>query len=174
MVVVFIVMIILFLRNFLQIETVIHSAGIAGPLISVFLYAILSLTPIPSDPISVLNGAIFGPFWGTIISWMGNNLAATVEYFIGEGIGQIADFEKNRKKLPFGLGKFPADSYWFLILARAIPGYGGKIVSVVGGIYKVSFWKYFWTAAVSNLLGSIAYSFGGYGLVKLLWSPSTR
>lgn len=171
-VVVCIVAIVYLTQNFFKVETVVKSAGAAGPLFSVLLYGILSLTPIPSDPLSVLNGAIFGPFWGTFYSWMGNNLAASIEYFIGKGIGEITDFEKNKKKLPFGLGKFPADSYLFLIFARAIPGYGGKIVSVVGGMYKVPFWKYFWTAAISNLLGSIAYSFGGYGLVKLLWSPA--
>ncbi len=173
-IVVCIVGILYFANNFLKVETLVRQAGIAGPLISIFLYGLLSLTPIPSDPLSVLNGALFGPVWGIIISWMGNNLAATVEYFIGKGVGEISDFEKKKKNLPWGLNRFPADSYWFLILARAIPGYGGKIVSVVGGIYKVPFWKYLWTAIAANLLGSIAYALSGYGLLKLLWSPATR
>jgi uncharacterized membrane protein YdjX (TVP38/TMEM64 family) len=96
---------------------------------------------------------------------MGNNLAAVIEYFIGMGLGKIADFEKQRSKLPFGLGKFPADSVWFLICARFVPSFGGKIVSITGGVYKVPFGKYLWTAMVSNIFGSIVLALGGYSLL---------
>lgn len=108
-----------------KIQSLIHSVGIAGPLVSILLYAVLSVTPIPSDPLTIINGAVFGPLFGILISWLGNNLAAMVEYYIGEGIGEISDFEKQRKRLPFGLGKFPADSPWFLIFGRFVPQFGG-------------------------------------------------
>ncbi len=154
-----------FRKDFQAIEEKIPTTGVAGPLFSILLMGILSATPIPTDPIVIFNGAIFGPVVGVLVSWMGNNLAAVIEYFIGKGIGQIADFDKNRKRLPFGLDKFPADSAIFLICGRFIPQIGGKVVSLTGGVYHVPFWRYLWTAVVSNLFGSVLLAVGGYQLL---------
>ena len=144
-----------------------HKLGLFGPLLSILLYAILSASPIPSDPLTFINGAVFGPIWGSLISWTGNMVAAMIEYVIGAKIATFTDFKDKRNTLPFGLSKFPADSIWFLMFGRFIPEFGGKIVSLVGGLYHVPLWRYFWTAAIATLLGSILFASTGYGLVRL-------
>jgi len=163
-----IILIIVFAKDIKNIEQHIPKTGIAGPLFSILLMGILSATPIPTDPIVILNGAIFGPWIGVLVSWMGNNLAAVIEYFIGRGVGQITDFEKVKSKLPFGLSRFPADSVWFLLFGRLIPQFGSKIVSLAGGFYHVPFPRYLWTAALSNIFGSVLLAIGGYSLLHLL------
>ncbi len=163
-----IVLIIVFKNDIKYVEKMIPSMGLLGPLLSILLMGILSATPIPTDPIVILNGAIFGPWIGVLISWMGNNLASVIEYFIGRGLGEIADFDKIKKKLPFGLSRFPADSIWFLLLGRLIPQFGGKIVSLTGGFYRVPVVRYLWTAFLSNLLGSILLAYGSYSLLHSL------
>ncbi len=163
-----IALIIYFRNDFKTIEKIIPTTGIAGPLFSILLMGVLSATPIPTDPIVILNGAIFGPFIGVLVSWMGNNLAAIIEYFIGQGIARIADFDKKRHSLPFGLGDFPADSAWYLICGRFVPQFGGKVVSISSGMYHVNFWKYLWTSVVSNLVGSVLLAVGGYSILHNL------
>ncbi len=163
-----IALLIFFQKDFKEIEKIIPKAGVAGPIFSIILMGILSATPIPTDPIVILNGALFGPFMGILISWMGNNLAAIIEYFIGKGLAQIADFDKQRHNLPFGLGNFPADSAWYLICGRFVPQFGGKVVSVTAGMYHVSFWKYLWTSILSNLFGSVLLAVGGYSVLHKL------
>lgn len=162
-----ILIIILFAKDIRNIERYIPTTGIAGPLFSILLMGILSATPIPTDPIVILNGAIFGPFMGIIVSWAGNNLASIIEYWIGRAIGTFSDFEKQKRKLPFGLDKFPADSPWFLIGGRFIPSFGGKLVSLAGGVYHVNFFRYLWTATIANLIGSIFFAYGGHLLLYL-------
>jgi uncharacterized membrane protein YdjX (TVP38/TMEM64 family) len=120
-----------------MIKTFVVHAGVLAPLVMIALYGLLGASPIPSEPLTLINGALFGPLWGTLIAGTGNLLAAVVEYFIGTGINNVANFEDRKEHLPFGLGRFPADSIWFLLLARFVPGYGPKVVSVVGGVYKV-------------------------------------
>lgn len=161
-----IALLIFFRKDFKTIERFIPTTGVVGPLLSILLMGILSATPIPTDPIVILNGAIFGPFIGILVSWMGNNLAAIIEYFIGKGIGSIAGFDTKRRHLPFGLGNFPVDSPWYLIFGRFVPQFGGKIVSLTSGIYHVPLWKYVWTTAVSNLFGSVILSLGGYSILR--------
>lgn len=161
-------LLIFFRQDFIAIERLIPTTGIAGPLFSVMLMGILSATPIPTDPIVILNGAIFGPFVGILVSWMGNNLAALIEYFIGRGLRQVTTLYRQDKKLPFGLSRFPADSTVFLIFGRFVPQVGGKVVSLAGGVYHVPLGKYLWTTLVSNLFGSVLLSLGGYTILHNL------
>jgi uncharacterized membrane protein YdjX (TVP38/TMEM64 family) len=155
-------------KHIVQMEAIISATGVMGPFVSVLLYGILSVTPIPTDPITLVNGALFGPVVGALVSWWGNNLAATLEYFIGRRINDFTNFDRIKKKLPFGLGKLPVNSVWFLLCGRFVPQVGGKVVSLMGGVYKVPLKKYIWTAFLSNLLGSIILAMGGWALLSKL------
>ncbi len=94
-------------------------------------------------------------------------LAAMVEYYIGLHVGTATDFEKNRQKLPFGLGKFPVESPIFLILGRMLPGAGPKLVSLLAGVYHVPLFKFIWTALIPTAIGAAIFAFGGFGIFKL-------
>ena len=153
--------------DFEKIKAFISQAGIWGLVISVFVYAALGMTFIPSEPLTLLIGAMFGPWAALFTSWIGNTLAAIVEYYIGQRIGSARIVVEKKEKLPFGLGKLPVDSPWFLIGGRAIPLYGAKAISVIAGVYHVPLLRYVWTTAVTILFGSAMFSFGGFGLGKL-------
>jgi membrane protein DedA with SNARE-associated domain len=99
---------------------------------------------------------------------VGNTLACVVEYYVGGSIGELADFEKRKQKLPFRLGNLPIHSPVFLLVARLIPGLGGKTVSIASGVYKVPLGKYLWTTTLANLVGAAFLALGGTGLLALL------
>ncbi len=151
-----------------KVRAFIQAAGWLGWLVSVLLYGLLGATPVPSEPFTVLVTSLFGPVSATAIATLGNLLAAEIEFFIGGRIGNAANFDKHRANLPLGLGKLPVDSPLFLILARMLPGYGPKGVSLISGMYRVSLWRYTWTAFVSTLAGALVVAFGGAGLLSLL------
>lgn len=155
-------------RNIHYAEMIIRKAGIAGPMVAIGLYGIFGPTPISTDPLTVVSGAVFGPVLGILVSWLGNNLAAMVEYLFGRRINKMTNFEKMEKKLPFGLAKLPINSPLVLIFGRMIPGYGGKVISIMAGMYEVPLRRYIWTTAITNLLGSVLLSYVGYNLVLLL------
>jgi uncharacterized membrane protein YdjX (TVP38/TMEM64 family) len=167
-VLVFVLIVILILsRNLDNIRAFLLSSGQIGLVFSVLLYGLLGASPIPSEPLTVLLSALYGPLNITIVATLGNLLSALVEYYIGVKIGNASDFEKRRQKLPFGLGKFPADSVPFLILARFLPGYGAKFISVFSGIMHVRVWRYVWTTVLSTLIGAAIVAYGGFGLLNL-------
>ncbi|MEN6410992.1 MAG: VTT domain-containing protein [Anaerolineaceae bacterium] len=146
----------------------IRRAGWLGWVISILIFGLFGATPIPSEPVTVLITTIYGPAPAAIITALGNVLAAVVEFFIGHRVGGIADFNKLKEKLPFGLSKVPVDSPIFLITARMLPGYGPKFISIISGIYKVPFLRYLWTTAVATSIGALVVSFGGYGILSLI------
>lgn len=149
------------------IKTFIAGIGVWGLLVSILVYALLGLTLIPSEPLTILTGAIFGPLVATLVAGLGNTLSALVEYYLGKKIGQASSFMEQKHKLPFGLGKLPVDSPIFLIAARSIPGYGAKAVSFLSGVYHVPLFTYLWTAAIPTFLGAAIFAFGGFGLGSL-------
>jgi uncharacterized membrane protein YdjX (TVP38/TMEM64 family) len=150
-----------------RIKTFIAGIGPWGIVVSIFVYALLGLTLVPSEPLTILIGALFGPLIATLVAGVGNTLSAVVEYFLGKKIGQAANFMEKKEKLPFGLGKLPVQSPLFLIGARMIPGYGPKAVSLLAGVYHVPLVLYIWTASIPTFLGSAIFAFGGFGLGKL-------
>ncbi|NLG98349.1 MAG: TVP38/TMEM64 family protein [Chloroflexi bacterium] len=165
--VVLVILIIFVSREMEQVRTFIRESGWIGLLVSIGLYALLGASPIPSEPLTILISTIFGPLTATLVAGTGNLLAALLEYYIGERIGNVASFEQRREKLPFGLGKFPVDSAIFLLGVRMLPGYGPKFVSVLGGIYRVPLWRYIWTAAIPTFVGAAIFAYGGFGLLNL-------
>lgn len=141
-------------------------SGALAPIVAILLYPLLAPTPITTDPITVVVGVAYGPLIGLLIAWVGNTLAAIVEYYLGHRLSKVTNFDKGKEKMPFGLGKLPVDSPAFLVFGRMIPGYGGKIISILAGAYKVPMKRYIWTTAVTNLFGSILLAYGGFGLVQ--------
>lgn len=165
--IIILIVILILSRNMDGIRAFLLSTGQIGLVISVGLYGLLGASPIPSEPLTVLLSALYGPFYITIVATLGNLLSALVEYYIGVKIGDASDFEKRREKLPFGLGKFPSDSVAFLILARFLPGYGAKFISVFSGICHVRLWRYVWTTVLSTLIGAAIVAYGGFGILNL-------
>lgn len=153
--------------DFEKLKAFISHAGAWGIVISIFVYASLGLTFIPSEPLTLLIGAIFGPWVAMLAAWVGNTLSAVVEYYAGRHIGNAANFLEKKEKLPFGLGKLKVDSPWFLIFGRVIPLYGAKAISVIAGAYHVPLFRYIWTTAVTVFFGSAMFAFGGFGLASL-------
>jgi len=145
-----------------NLELVLTNTGILGPLLSVVLYGIFSVTPVPTDSLTIVNGLVYGALFGTLIATTGNTVAALVEYFLGMKVRDAAHIKGKTFTVPVIKKKFPVDSTLFLIIGRFMPGYGGKIVSLVGGIYRVPLWKYTWTALVANFIGAIMFAYGGH------------
>ena len=105
--VIILIVILILSRNMDGIREFLLRSGKIGLVISVGLYGVLGASPIPSEPLTVLLSALYGPFYITIVATLGNLLSALVEYYIGRKIGDVSDFERRRQKLPFNLGKIP-------------------------------------------------------------------
>lgn len=158
---------IFFTQDMEKIKTFIQGAGAWGIIISILLYALLGVTLIPSEPLTLFIGALFGPLWATLIAGVGNTISAFVEYYLGTHLGSATNFAEKKEKLPFGLGKMKVESPLFLIGARMIPGYGPKVVSMMAGMYHVPMLRYLWTTAIPIFCGSAIFAFGGFGIGKL-------
>jgi uncharacterized membrane protein YdjX (TVP38/TMEM64 family) len=143
-------------------------AGPLTPIIAVIVLTFLGPTPIATDPLVILMGITYGPFWGMVIGALGNTLAMFIEYYFGLKLAEIFEYKKNKQSLPKFIQKFPADSWIFLIFGRMIPGYGSKIISLIAGAEKVNIKTYLWTSIISGIFGAFLLSYSGSEILKLL------
>jgi uncharacterized membrane protein YdjX (TVP38/TMEM64 family) len=61
-----------------------------GLVACLFAYVLLSVTPIPSEPVTFLVLAWKGPMAAVILATLGNTLAAMMEFYIGQSLGDVA------------------------------------------------------------------------------------
>ena len=136
-------------------------------LISLLIYISFGLTFLPSIPLTLFIALLIGPLQAAIVATVGNTIAALLEYQVGKTIGDVVDFEGIKSKLPFGLGKLPIDSPYFLLAARSIPA-GTRGFSVVCGAYQVPLLSYTWTTFTMYFASSMFLAYGGAELLKLI------
>src|SRR3546814_6248970 len=69
-------------------EDVILSWGHWGVLASIGLMVLHSFVPFPAEFVALANGMLYGPVWGTIITWIGAMLGAFLAFEIGRAFGR--------------------------------------------------------------------------------------
>ncbi|MBA3422838.1 MAG: TVP38/TMEM64 family protein [Thermoleophilaceae bacterium] len=67
---------------------VVEEGGIAGPLVYVALYAVLTVLLFPGALITAAGGALFGPVLATLLTVVGATLGATAAFAIGRRLGR--------------------------------------------------------------------------------------
>lgn len=121
-------------------------------LISLFAFAILGFTIIPSTPLSILLAALMGPWQAVLWGTVGMTLSSLIEYFVARQFCDAFDIENWRQKLPKRWRDLPLDSLILLIFGRFFPG--PKVIALGAATLRLSMFRYICTSFVSNLLGN--------------------
>jgi uncharacterized membrane protein YdjX (TVP38/TMEM64 family) len=132
-----------------------HS-GIYGPLLLMALMALaIVFNPLPSAPVALVAGAVYGHTYGTIYIVVGAELGAIAAFFIA----RIAGHELASKYLGrnLSLGRFGSQNALTAIvfISRLIPFMSFDLVSYAAGLTSIRFWRF----ALATLLGLIPISF---------------
>ena len=135
--------------------------------ISLFVFAILGFTIIPSTPISIVLAVVMGPWQAVLWGMVGMTLASLIEYFVARQFCDVFDLENWRQKLPKFWRELPLDSVVTLIFGRFLPG--PKVIALGAATLRVPMFKYIWTSLVSNLLGNVIVVLAFSGILKLPW-----
>jgi len=130
--------------------------GAWGPftVIASMIVAIL-ISPIPSAPIALAAGAIYGHFWGTLYVLTGAEIGALAAF----GISRYLGHDLLQKWFGERLGSSLAGSQNFLMASvfasRLMPFISFDIVSYAAGLTPLSFWRF----AIATFAGILPASF---------------
>lgn len=151
------------------------SFGAWAPVVSALLMILQSVAaPLPAFVITFANGALFGPVWGTILSWSSAMAGAAICYGIAKALGRPAV-----EKL-VGAGPLNTTDRFFkrygafaILLARLTPIISFDLVSYASGLTSVGFWQFMLATGVGQLPATVVYSYLGYRLGQegqtILW-----
>ena len=130
--------------------------GAWGPaaVIGTMVVAIL-VSPIPSAPIALAAGAIYGHLWGGLYVLTGSEIGAIAAFAIARFFG----YDLLHKWFGDQLGRGLAGSQNFLMgtvfASRLLPFISFDIVSYAAGLTSLSFWRF----AIATLAGIVPASF---------------
>ena len=101
------------------------------------------LIVIPSVALMVVSIIAYGPIWGSLIVFAAVFSASTIGYIIGRYFGPVIVErligEKNEQKIADFIDDY---GFWAVIVTRVNPFLSNDAISFVGGILKMTYWKF--------------------------------
>lgn len=133
-----------------------QSLGMLGPAAYIVMMAMaVVISPIPSLPLDVAAGAVYGPFLGTTYSVVGAEAGALISFFIARALGREAIARLLRSDI--GFCDLCAERHlgYVIFFARLLPIFSFDLVSYGAGLTRIST-KHF---ALATFLGMIPPTF---------------
>jgi uncharacterized membrane protein YdjX (TVP38/TMEM64 family) len=131
-------------------EILLRDLGPLAPLVFILVMALAVVTSlIPSLPLDVLAGAVFGPWLGTLYALVGAEVGALLAFFIAKGLGREAIVRLLKKDISFCDACAERHLAVIIFIARLIPLFSFELLSYGAGLTKIPAWKY----ALATLLG---------------------
>lgn len=132
------------IENSSALKDKIYSFGTFGPIMIIGLMAIaIVMSPIPSAPIALAAGALYGHTWGTLYVLVGSTLGATIAFLIARLLGY--DFLKRWFKGKMAVSWAGSQNTLMAIIffSRLMPFMSFDIISYAAGLTSLTFWRFF-------------------------------
>ncbi len=130
--------------------------GIFGPLavVTLMLVAVV-ITPIPSAPIALASGALYGHAWGALYVAVGAELGAVIAFAIARWVGAATVKRWLGERLDAGLLGSQNMLMLLVFVSRLLPFVSFDIVSYAAGLTVLRVWRF----ALATFAGIVPASF---------------
>ena len=140
--------------------------GVLAPIVFIVIYVVAVVAFLPATPLTLLAGLVFGAGWGTLWTWVGATIGATLAFLVGRyaARGLVESWTTNNervKKLDEGVEE---QGWRILLVTRLVPLFPFNLQNYAYGITKIGFGTYVLLTAVCILPGVIVYAFAGGSL----------
>jgi len=134
----------------------VSSMGIFAPIAFIILMAIaVIVSPIPSIPLDILGGSLFGGFWGGLYAAIGAVIGAIIAFVIARRFGRSFIARFYPEVLAFCDKCYGKSIVWIIFGTRLLPVFQFDIVSYASGLLNVKLWKF----AVATFFGLLPVTF---------------
>lgn len=130
--------------------------GMLGPLAVVGLIALAVLvSPLPSAPVALAAGALYGHTWGTLYVLLGAELGALGAFSLGRLLGREALQRWLGHRLPRTRLGSQGALMSIVFVSRLLPFISFDVVSYAAGLTSLTLWRF----ALATLAGILPASF---------------
>ena len=148
---------------------------VAAPLLFISIYAIGPSLFIPSLPLTLGAGFLWGPFWGVVFAITGSTTGSSVAFLISRYL--MADTIKKRfgyDKWTWLKEKVEKHGWKAVAFARLLPVLPFPVLNYMFGVTPISFLHYLWATFVFMMPACIAYVAFGSSMGELLLKGNVK
>ena len=159
---------------FTSLEVWLESLGAGAYVVAPVVMAVVSILPVPAEAPAMVNGMLFGPVAGTLVTWTGAMAGAWLSYEIARRWGRPLACRFVRGDVLARIDQTAAQAgWWGLLVLRFVPIVAFTALNWGAGLSDVPRWRFVWTTALGIIPGVVVFTSSGVGL-GALWrrSPS--
>ena len=144
------------LRNQEKMVVIIKELGLLGPLAIIFLMAIaIVISPIPSAPIALISGVLYGHTFGTIYVVTGAVAGALIAFMMSRKLGHDYINKKLHHKMPVKIVGSQNTLMMIVFVTRLAPFISFDVISYAAGLTRLTAGRFF----LATVMGIIPISF---------------
>ncbi len=149
-----------------RLASVYRGLGLAAVLISLVLNVLQTFVVVmPSVFLSGANAIVFGLFWGTVLSWIGETLGAAVAFTCYRIFGRETVAEGTRNRYVKRITELSGEKGFISVLTlRLLPAFPSGLVNLLAALSRVSFRAFIFATAIGKLPSLVMESFIGHDL----------
>lgn len=147
---------------------ILRAFGWWTPFVSVLLMVLQSvLAPLPGSLMAAANGAIYGIWKGTLLSWIGGMAGGLATYALGRWLGAAASHRWKVTRLWQRLAEVSSSrGFWIVLIARMTPIISLDFIGYLAGIARMPLISYTLANAIGIIPGMLAYTAIGSELMQ--------
>jgi uncharacterized membrane protein YdjX (TVP38/TMEM64 family) len=141
--------------------------GVGG---SIVLMVLHSFVPFPAELLACANGVVYGPVWGTVVTWTGAMLGAWAGFALARAFGRPFVERVVAARHKETLDAWTETNGWRVaLISRFIPVIAFNLINYAGGLSRLSLWDFTWTTAIGILPGTFVMVLAGDQAEHIGW-----
>lgn len=143
-------------------ELWIKDAGAAAPLLFMVIYAIGTVFFLPGSLLTLLGGALFGPWLGSFYSLTAATIGAMLSFLVARYLASGWVTEKAGGRLKQIVTGVENEGWRFVAFTRLVPLFPFNLLNYALGLTRIPFAQYSIATYICMLPGAVAYTWLGY------------
>ena len=133
-------------------EETIQGWGAWGVLGSMGLMILHSFVPFPAEFLAIANGMVYGPIWGTVVTWIGAMMGAFLAFGLARALGRpFVDMMVAKKNWHVLDEWTTARGGRLVLISRFIPVIAFNLINYAAGLTRISWWTFAWATGIGIL-----------------------
>ena len=150
-----------------QLQMWLETMGIWAPIIYILLYTIGTLLILPSTPLNLTGGAIFGIWWGTLWTTAAALIAAIVAFAFTRTVGREIIAKKFAGRWEAIDAEIRLGGLFYMFAIRLLPIIPYGLVNFAAGLTSIKLKDYFIGTLMGTLPGVLPFVMMGSGINEL-------
>lgn len=150
-----------------QLQMWLETMGGLAPIIYITLYTVATLLILPSTPLNLTGGAIFGTWWGTLWTTIAALAAAIAAFIFSRTVGRGFISQKLAGRWNAVDAEIRQGGLFYMFAVRLLPIVPYGVVNFAAGMTSIKFKDYFVGTLLGTLPGVLPFVMIGAGMTQM-------